>query len=78
VRRALPDACILGAGGIRSGADALAYLAAGADAVQVGSAILSDPTAPTRVTAELEQELTLRGLDRPADIAGIAHAGGLG
>jgi dihydroorotate dehydrogenase (NAD+) catalytic subunit len=76
VRRALPHACIVGAGGIRSGSDVVAFLAAGADAVQVGSALLFDPSTASRVAAELSQELDARGAKRPHDIVAVAHTGG--
>jgi dihydroorotate dehydrogenase (NAD+) catalytic subunit len=77
VRRSFPDATIVGAGGIRTGADALAYLAAGADAVQVGSALLFDPSAASRVSAELTEELARRGLSSLADVVAVAHTGGV-
>jgi len=44
---------IIGAGGIRSGADALQYLLAGANLVQVGTALFSDPRTPGRVLSQL-------------------------
>ncbi|MEP6797389.1 MAG: dihydroorotate dehydrogenase, partial [Lapillicoccus sp.] len=45
---------IIGVGGIRTGSDALELVAAGASAVQVGTATFNDPTAPVRVLGELE------------------------
>nr|PZN90392.1 MAG: dihydroorotate dehydrogenase [bacterium] len=47
------DVPIIGAGGIRSGADALQYLLAGANLVQVGTALFSDPRTPGRVLSQL-------------------------
>ena len=44
---------ILGAGGIRSGEDAVEFLLAGAAAVQVGTASYADPRAVERVAEEL-------------------------
>lgn len=45
---------IIACGGVVSAADARAYLAAGAAAVQVGSALLADPQAAARIAAELD------------------------
>jgi dihydroorotate dehydrogenase (NAD+) catalytic subunit len=44
---------VVGMGGIESGADALAFLAAGATAVAVGTASFRDPMAGSRIRAEL-------------------------
>ena len=54
VARALPDAAIIACGGIMDAADARAYLAAGARAVQVGTALFHDPTTAFRIAVELE------------------------
>jgi dihydroorotate dehydrogenase (NAD+) catalytic subunit len=66
VRRVATEVSIpvIGMGGIESGADALAFLAAGAAAIAVGTASFRDPQAGSRVRAELAGELAVRGLDR--------------
>ena len=64
---------IVGAGGVRHGRDALELVAAGASAIQVGTAAFNDPTAPHRVGVELERLIADRGFDRLADVVGIAH-----
>lgn len=64
---------IIGVGGVRHGRDALELVAAGASAVQVGTAAFNDPSAPQRVGEELEQLVAERGFDRLADVVGIAH-----
>jgi len=48
---------IIGVGGVRTGDDALQLVAAGASAVQVGTATFNDPTAPLRVNRELSAAL---------------------
>ena len=44
---------VVGIGGIRTGEDALEFLACGASAVQVGTATFYDPTSPTRIADEI-------------------------
>ncbi len=53
VRQALPDAPIIGLGGVSTGNDAAQYLLAGASLVGVGTAALRDPRAPERIAREL-------------------------
>ena len=53
---------LIGMGGIESGEDALAFLAAGAAAIAVGTASFRDPAAASRIRAELAAELEVRGL----------------
>jgi dihydroorotate dehydrogenase (NAD+) catalytic subunit len=57
VAAALPDATVVGCGGIMDVADARAFLAAGASAVQVGTALFHDPTTAFRIARELGDEL---------------------
>lgn len=54
VHAALPGAAIVGCGGIATAADARSFLAAGATAVQVGTALLHDPTTTARMISDLE------------------------
>jgi dihydroorotate dehydrogenase (NAD+) catalytic subunit len=56
VRAEVPEAEVVGCGGIADADDARAFLAAGATAVQVGTALLHDPTTATRLAAELRKE----------------------
>jgi dihydroorotate dehydrogenase (NAD+) catalytic subunit len=60
VSRALPGTAIVGCGGINSGADVVEYLLAGASAVAIGTALLADPRAGSRIARELGQELDRR------------------
>ena len=73
VREALPDVPIIGMGGIRTGRDALELILAGAAMVSVGTTIFHDPSACMRILRELEEELTARGVERLADVVGLAH-----
>ena len=65
---------IIGAGGIRSGADALQYLLAGANLVEVGTALFSDPRTPGRVLSQLGRYGRRAGV---ADIRELIGAGGV-
>ncbi len=60
VRRKFPDIPIIGIGGVSCGEDALEFLYAGANAVEVGAAALLDPVAPLRVACKLEALLNER------------------
>jgi dihydroorotate dehydrogenase (NAD+) catalytic subunit len=73
VHEAFPDIPIIGMGGVKTGRDALELMLAGAATVSVGTAIFHDPSACPRIVAELEQELASRGIDRAADVIGLAH-----
>ena len=68
---------IIGVGGVRTGDDALQLVAAGASAIQVGTATFNDPTAPLRVNRELAAALQGKGFARFDDAVGIAHTTGV-
>jgi dihydroorotate dehydrogenase (NAD+) catalytic subunit len=73
VSAALPDVPLIGVGGVTTGQDALELLAAGACAVQVGTAVIHDPTAPARILTELGTALEGHGFTRASDAVRIAH-----
>lgn len=73
VHAALPETPILGMGGIRTGHDALEFLAAGASAVSIGTVVFGDPSAPWRVARELSAELEQRGYNSVSEVIGKAH-----
>jgi dihydroorotate dehydrogenase (NAD+) catalytic subunit len=73
VRQALPDVPIIGMGGVRTGRDALELILAGAGMVSIGTTIFHDPSACVRVLRELDEELARRGIERLADVVGLAH-----
>ena len=54
---------IVGMGGIRTGRDALEFIAAGATDVAVGTALFSDPGLPARLRGELTAALAASGAD---------------
>jgi dihydroorotate dehydrogenase (NAD+) catalytic subunit len=72
VSAVLPDVPIIASGGIRSAADAVAMLRAGASAVQLGTATLLDPAAPVHIAQGLIHELRGLGLTSPGQLRGPA------
>ena len=73
VHAAIPHLPILGMGGIRTGHDALEFIAAGASAVSIGTVVFGDPSAPWRIAAELGHELESRGYNSLSEVIGLAH-----
>jgi len=73
VRRALPDAPILGVGGVSSGRDAVAFFMAGANAVEIGTAGLANPRAPWRIQRELRRWMAQHNYATLNEIRGRAH-----
>ncbi|MEI2731365.1 MAG: dihydroorotate dehydrogenase [Dermatophilaceae bacterium] len=69
----VPTAPIIGVGGVSTGRDALELVAAGASAVQVGTATFHDPQAPVRVLDELRRLLVAKGYAALSDAVGAAH-----
>jgi dihydroorotate dehydrogenase (NAD+) catalytic subunit len=64
---------IVGMGGVRTGRDVLDFVAAGARHVAIGTVLFADPDAPTRIRAELADELEARGFRDVADAHAVAH-----
>lgn len=62
---------VIGLGGIATADDALEYLLAGADAVQVGTATFADPGAALRVLEGIEAWMRQNRVARVADIKGL-------
>ena len=73
VRQALPDVPIVGVGGVRTGADAVELMLAGASAVQVGTATFLDPKASVRIQREMLRWCAGRGITAVAELIGAAH-----
>jgi dihydroorotate dehydrogenase (NAD+) catalytic subunit len=66
---------IVGLGGIVNGADAVEFILAGASAVALGTALLSDPTCWRKITGDLENWLDREGVRSIDEIVGAANAG---
>jgi dihydroorotate dehydrogenase (NAD+) catalytic subunit len=64
---------IVGMGGVQNGRDAAEFLAAGASAIAVGTALFADPGALVRIRRELAETAASLGAAGPKDLCGIAH-----
>jgi dihydroorotate dehydrogenase (NAD+) catalytic subunit len=64
---------IVGMGGIRTGLDALEFIAVGAQHVAIGTALFADPDAPTRIRMELHAAAAERGWNSYEDGYAAAH-----
>jgi dihydroorotate dehydrogenase (NAD+) catalytic subunit len=70
VARAMPEVPIMGVGGISTGKDAVEFLLAGAWAVQVGTAMLVNPSAPVEIARGIQAYLKAKGIASPGDLRG--------
>lgn len=59
---------VIGIGGISDTGDAIDFLVAGADAIQVGTATFADPCAAVRILDGLRDHLVEAGVSRPRDM----------
>jgi dihydroorotate dehydrogenase (NAD+) catalytic subunit len=66
------DIPIVAIGGVSELADVLDFLAVGAVAVQVGTALFAEPALPVRLIDELGEEVRRRGLDTYRPLIGTA------
>ena len=64
---------IIGLGGIMTGTDAIEFMMAGAQAVQVGTATMVDPTAISRIAREMSDYVEQYNLNSITDIVGAVH-----
>ena len=67
------DVPIVGLGGVQTGGDALELVAAGASVVALGTVLFTDPSAPTRIRAELVAEAGRHGFPQASDARGVAR-----
>ena len=58
----------MGVGGISTAEDAVEFLLAGAWAVQVGTALIVNPSAPTEIAQGIARYLDAKGLASPGDL----------
>jgi dihydroorotate dehydrogenase (NAD+) catalytic subunit len=75
VAKALPDVPLMGIGGIAVLSDVLEFLAAGATAIQVGTANFKEPGVSGRLVQELAEYCAARKTT-VASLVGRAHRGG--
>lgn len=66
---------ILGMGGVSAGLDAAELMMAGAAAVGVGTATISDPAAPLRILEELKEFCESRGIREMRSLTGTLRSG---
>jgi dihydroorotate dehydrogenase (NAD+) catalytic subunit len=76
VRKAFPEALIIGTGGISDLGSTLEMLMAGADLVGIGFGLMVDPELPQRLAGELNGWLDQQEISAAEDVIGVAHAGG--
>ncbi|MBP5606539.1 MAG: dihydroorotate dehydrogenase [Ruminiclostridium sp.] len=67
------DIDVVGMGGITTWEDAVEMMMAGAKAVQMGTAIFTDPYSPLKVIDGLEQYMTDNGLNSLSEIVGTVR-----
>jgi dihydroorotate dehydrogenase (NAD+) catalytic subunit len=70
VARELPEVPVIASGGVRTGEDAVECILAGAWAVQVGTATLTDPTTAVTVAQGVFRALERNGLGAPSELRG--------
>lgn len=73
VRAAFEDIFILGSGGLRTGSDGLEFIAAGANALSLGTIIFNDPTSPVRIHNEMAEHLMALNKTSLAQVRNMAH-----
>ena len=66
---------IIGIGGVSSAEGAVEMMLAGATAVGVGAANLTDPFASRKIVEDLPRVMQKYGIENLKDIIGVAHNG---
>lgn len=75
--RRATDLPIVGMGGVQTGRDVLDFVAAGAHHVALGTVLFADPEAPSRIRAEVADELAARAYADLDEVYARAHASSL-
>lgn len=70
VSRSMPEVPIMGVGGVATSEDAVEFLLAGAWAVQIGTALLVNPSAAIEIVEGLLGYLEEKGIASPRDLRG--------
>ncbi|MGB9359143.1 MAG: dihydroorotate dehydrogenase [Acidimicrobiia bacterium] len=73
VSQAHPEVPIVGCGGVRSGADVVEFLLAGASAVAVGTAHFAEPRVGTRIIKELEKYMVTHDVASVRELIGAVE-----
>jgi dihydroorotate dehydrogenase (NAD+) catalytic subunit len=68
----LVEVPVIGCGGISSASDALEFIMAGATAVQVGTALFTNPRAPLEILEGIEQFMQDEGINDLSELIGAA------
>lgn len=69
----IPEAFIVGCGGVSTGADVVEYIMAGSSAVELGTVLLAEPNAGRRILDELESELVRLGVSSVTELIGTVN-----
>jgi dihydroorotate dehydrogenase (NAD+) catalytic subunit len=67
------DVPVVGCGGITTASDAVEFIMAGASAIQVGTANLTDPSAPFDVLQGIKQFMEKEGVENIRELIGAAR-----
>ncbi len=67
------DVTVVGCGGITTASDAVEFIMAGASAIQVGTANLTDPSAPFDVLQGIKQFMEKEGVENIRELIGAAR-----
>jgi len=64
------DIPVIGVGGVTTAADALEFIIVGAGAVEIGSALFSEPGLPVKILGDIEDYLERHGMDSLSRLVG--------